>query len=153
MNKSFSDLRIADMILYMESGTMLDTLLDQPFLPTFDMYMLKGIDVGTNDSGKGPFQMTNAFLKDYYPKGKAQPDRAIELIHLLAKENEKASNIPVYQIMTLIGFIDRFPEDKLEVIYDKYFMPFDHKPLFAKQLARVNNYIRDYYNEDIYFIS
>lgn len=146
--------RLADFILYMESGHMLDYTLSTPFFPTFDYYLVKGYKVSPNDTGKGPFQMTNAFMQDYYKKGEKHANEVLMLHEELCKLNPKFANVPLYMLQCFYGFVERFADstDDLYEFYDKYYLPFDGKPLNDEIKPRVADYIEYYVNDKRYFL-
>lgn len=146
--------RLADFLLFMESGKMINYTLSTPFFPTFDYYLIKGYKVSINDTGKGPFQMTNAFMKDYYESGAKYGGQVVALSEALCNLNMKFANVPLYMLQCLYGFIERFADstDDLYVFYDKYYMPYDGKPLSDQIKPRVKEYIEYYDNVKSYYL-
>lgn len=107
--KSSVFMTIIDFLLYMESGPLLPALCRTPIINKF---VFDTLVRGLNDDATsihydeaGPLQVTNVFIKEYLFD--SDPDESSAILEQLSKVNSHFSQVPLYQLQSVCGFLNR----------------------------------------------
>lgn len=107
--KSSVYITIVDFLLYMESGPLLPALCRTPIINKFVFdTLVRGLtDDATNIhyDEAGPLQVTNVFIKEYLFD--SDPDESSVILEQLIKVNSHFSQVPLYQLQSVCGFLNK----------------------------------------------
>lgn len=147
--------KLLDFLAFMESESVVREMLALPNMPLFIVKKLQGSKVSHHVDARGPFGLTNIFMQDYLTTSQTSIDAARLIKGQLVGILPNLVVVPVYDIAAILNWYEKFgPEvSSWEELYDKYYGPYDGKPLSKAQVRRVQEYFQSYPAESSFWLA
>lgn len=147
--------KLFDFIIFMESESIVNEMLEYPMMPLYVVQKLLGKDIPHSITTRGPFGITQIFLADYLTTDADDFASAKVIKSGLVRVLPRLKSIPLFDVVAIMNWFERkgSKASSFEQLYDNYYGPYDGKPLSDVQARRVEYYCKRFPSDDQFWLN